>query len=115
MVSTVFSFLLLHNIKGRHNCFWCDITSLELNDSRINRTPVKRSLQQLESDFQYFKEELQSDVVKAKENRNVIDSCYFDVPLDQVRIKVNALYVSSCILQSYILRIYSLPNVTILF
>ena len=38
------------------------------------------------SDFQYFEEVLQSDVRKAKENRNVIDSYYFDVPLDGIRI-----------------------------
>ena len=75
---------------SRYNCLWCDITSLELNDSPVSRTPVKRSLGQLKLDFKYFKEELQSDVRNTKENRNVVDSCYFGVPLDQVRIKVNA-------------------------
>lgn len=69
---------------GRHNCIWCHIISKDLHKPPAERNDVPRTLETVDADFKNFRDVLMSDMEKAKENNNVVDEKYYDIPLDQV-------------------------------
>ena len=69
---------------GRHCCLWCHITANGMNtpqgESKLH------SLETMKDDLKRFKEN-GSNPKHAKHFNNMIDDIYFDIPLEQVKIK----------------------------
>ena len=74
---------------GKHNCLWCEISSDQLKTPRCEREPSqKRSLQSLQRDYEGFVRG-GGDIRSAKDYHNVIQPYFFEIPLNQVSLKLH--------------------------
>ena len=84
-------------VSGRHFCLKCLITSGEAKVPPCDRAtkPRLRSLQSLADDLEQFTA-AGADLDNAKLFNNVISPAFFDIPLDQVGVKINPMTTNSC-------------------
>ena len=75
-------------LPGRHFCLKCDCTAAQAKLPPEDRPskPTLRSLDTLAADLSRFTD-AGADLDHAKDYNNVIGPAFFDIPLDQVRVR----------------------------